>query len=370
VAQLRNHHFVPQFYLRTFGIGNSVAVYNLDRSLLVPRASIAGQAQKSRLYGKDASVEVALSDLERDVAPIIRRAIQKQELPTGPSKEDASLLYFISYQWRRTPAAGDEVETFSTKMAQAVLRFAPNIPGDAKEAIPGLRIKHENPVLFSMGIAGSLGPLLADLWKCLLVNRSPIEFITSDAPVVLHNMWAESVTHMGTTGFASAGLQLLYPLSPRHLLLMQDRDVYAFGCKQSPRVVEIRDAADVDALNAMQLSVANQNLYFSGDRATMESIDRLPRDWRQGAEKTVVVRRAVDNEGTSQIVHTFRRSSAKLRMSKLRILKKAASIPPADRGRLYRPRALEMNQLVRGRHDERYRAPSSAGPWLLVDDEK
>lgn len=369
MSSLRNHHFVPQFYLRRFGTGNSIAVFNLDHSRLIPKASIAGQCQKSRLYGKDPAVEVALSKLEADVAPVIRRAVEKQELPKFPSKEDASLLHFITYQWRRTPAAGEEVDTLTTKMAQAVLRFTSDLPDSAKAAIPGVQIKHQNPVLFSMSIASRLGPILADLWKCLLINHSAVEFITSDAPVVLHNLWAESVTHMGTTGFASAGLQVLLPLSPRHLLLLQDRDVYAFGCRQSPDRFDLRDVRDIEALNAMQLSVANQNLYFSGDAATKASIERLPREWREGTEKTVVVRRAIDEGGTSQIVHTFRRSSAKLRLSKLRIVKKAARVPVAERGRVYRPLAVAADEELHGPREARYQHPSSAGPWKLVDDE-
>jgi hypothetical protein len=62
------------------GIGNSIAAVILSRTRLTPTASIAGQYQKNRLYGRDSPVEVALSSLEGAVAPIIRRAIEKQEV--------------------------------------------------------------------------------------------------------------------------------------------------------------------------------------------------------------------------------------------------------------------------------------------------
>lgn len=370
MAQNRNHHFVPQFYLRRFGGDRSVAVFNLDQKRLIPNASIAGQCQRAHLYGKDASVESALASLEADAAPVIRRMLESLRPPVFPSAEDASLLNFITYQWARTPAAGETADALATKMARAALRFDKRLPDEARARINEFELRYRNSVLFSLDVARTMTPLLADLWKCLLVNQTGVEFITSDAPVVLHNTWAERETRMGTTGFASSGLQVLLPLSPRHLLLLFDRDVYAIGCKQAPHAYELKDQRDIEALNAMQLAVCHRNLYFSGDPATAASIDRLPGHWRQPPEAGVVVRRAVSEDGKSQIMHSFRRTQARLNLSVLRILRKARSVPADERARRHRDAAVAVDEHLRGPRAQRYRAPRSPGPWFGVADDE
>ncbi len=59
MANNKNHHFVPQFYLRRFGSNGRVALYNLDSKRHIPQASIAGQCQRAHLYGRDQRVESA-----------------------------------------------------------------------------------------------------------------------------------------------------------------------------------------------------------------------------------------------------------------------------------------------------------------------
>ncbi len=53
----KDQHYVPQFYLRNFGVGDSIALFNLKRRVHVDCASIPGQCQRAYLYGKDGPVE-------------------------------------------------------------------------------------------------------------------------------------------------------------------------------------------------------------------------------------------------------------------------------------------------------------------------
>ena len=46
MAENKNHHFVPQFYLRNFGNGGSIGLYNFSRAVHMPTASIKGQCQR------------------------------------------------------------------------------------------------------------------------------------------------------------------------------------------------------------------------------------------------------------------------------------------------------------------------------------
>src|ERR1051325_11171029 len=43
MANNKDQHFVPQFYLRNFGVGNSIGMFNIPHRRHFPRASIPGQ---------------------------------------------------------------------------------------------------------------------------------------------------------------------------------------------------------------------------------------------------------------------------------------------------------------------------------------
>ncbi len=370
MPQNKNHHFVPQFYLRRFGSGGFVAAFNLAARKHIARASIAGQCQRPYLYGKDQSVEAQLTAIEGLAARVIRDAVDDLRLPVVPSEADAALLRFLSYQWGRTPAAGAAANAMATKMARAIFKAPGVVPEDLRHHIDDVEVRHVEPVMFSLQLAASIGPTLLDLQKCILVNETGLEFITSDAPVVMHNSWCEGVTWQGTTGFASAGLQVVLPLSPRRALLLFDRDVYAVGCRQAPVAVGIKESRDVEALNAMQMSTAQNSLYYSGHAATAASIDGLPTTWWKPAEASVAVNRALDEENKSQLVHLFRRSEARLRVSFLRLLKKATRVPLKERSNKYREVAMAVDEALRGPRHERYESPASAvgKVWKTVSD--
>jgi len=371
VAQNKNHHFVPQFYLRRFGTGRFVALYNVARDHHVPTASIAGQCQKPYLYGKDQVVEKALCELEGDAARITGDMIEHLRLPATPSKEDAAVLRFISYQWGRTPAAGESANAIVTKLSRAILKAPGAVPDDLKKHIDDVQVRHADPVLFSLRLAGSLGPMLLDLYKVILINEAEIEFVTSDAPVVMHNAWCEGVTWQGTTGFASSGLQVLLPLSPRRALLLFDRHVYAVGCKQAPVTVSVKSIRDVEAINAMQMTTTQGNIYYSGEARTAASIGQLPKVQAQSAGDTVAVQRALDAEGGSQLIHLYRKVEARLPLSFLRVKKAAAGVPLRERARQHRPLALAVDEVMRGPREQQYSSPDAAvgRSWKAVQDD-
>ena len=58
------------------------------------------------------------------------------------------------------------------------------------------------------------------------------------------------------TGFSSRGLILMFPLSPRALLLLSDHEVYKVA-------KDVQGSRDVIELNLPQCFDAHDNLYFS-----------------------------------------------------------------------------------------------------------
>jgi hypothetical protein len=370
MAENRNHHFVPQFYLRRFGQSGSIALFNIDRRKHVPRASIAGQSQRPYLYGRDSVVESSLCALEGAAADAIRRAIDARTPPSALSDDHASLLKFIVCQWGRTPAAGQAMQAMTTKMARAVLKFPGTVPDDMREHIDALELRYDNPILHTLELLGPVTPVLVDLAIVILVNNTNLEFVAADSPVVLHNAWCEGVTWQGTTGFASSGLQIVLPVDPRHALLLFDREVYAVGCKQDPRCVDVGER-DVEQLNQMQMWTAQHNIYYSGDQATSACIDALSTAQRRVPEDRVVVRRALDDEQRSQIVHLFQRNDARMALSFLRVLKRKLKVPLNERARSNRTVASRIAREVIERKEgtSERRGPRPGATWTVVDDD-
>ena len=278
MASNRNHHFVPQFYLRNFGSGRAIGLYNIDRQLHVPSASIKGQCQRQYLYGRVDFAERALSELEGAAATAIAESITTDAPPQPASPEYLHVLVFLVFQWGRTPAAGAVMNPVATRMARALLKIDGGVPEEMRDEIDSVRVEYESPVTNSLRMAASMPHLLFDLKAKVLLNGTKTEFITSDSPVVLFNQWCQGVSGMGTTGFASRGLQVFLPLSPRHVLLLYDSSVYKVGSKRSLTVTAQRD---VVGINGLQLTVADDNLYYSGAPDTAGAIDRLPFQWRR-----------------------------------------------------------------------------------------
>jgi two-component sensor histidine kinase len=115
--------------------------------------------------------------------------------------------------------------------------------------------------------AAAHGTFLAmDLTMKVLINRTDVEFITSNNPVVLYNQCFEEADPGvgGNVGLANTGLQIFLPLSARHLLVLYDRKAYKVGHKKSDHS-DVSNRDDVRQFNDLQYLNCVENLYaYSG----------------------------------------------------------------------------------------------------------
>jgi hypothetical protein len=128
----KSHHFVPQFYLRNFGAGNSISVFNIASRKTIPSASIPSQCQRDYLYGKTPEVEDSLGALEGMVSGIIRAILSEQLLPLKDSEDHALLILFLSLQMSRSPKTGRSLLVMQTRLTQAIARDLPGMPPGGK----------------------------------------------------------------------------------------------------------------------------------------------------------------------------------------------------------------------------------------------
>ena len=69
-------------------------------------------------------------------------------------------------------------------------------------------------------------PLVIDLKMDLLINRSTINYVTSDNPVVFYNQLFQEKNLSRGYGWGEYGIQFIIPVSPRIAICMYDSEVY------------------------------------------------------------------------------------------------------------------------------------------------
>ena len=244
----REHHYVPRFYLRRFKSRcRRINLHNIQCHLTVKDVSIKHQCTK-RNYYRTPQIEHALSQLET------RAAIATSALCDGESDLDMDTVrQFIAAQLLRTLSQAERTATMHR-------RFQDLVGGEAIDGESGTRIqfnavKPEEFPVYNLLMSDRLARALRDL-KSIVVETTNDAFITSDNPVFKYNQYLEQVQNYGTTGLGQVGIQIFLPLSPRHVFVMYDKDVYDYVKKQPP------SETDIEGLNSLQVISAIRNLYF------------------------------------------------------------------------------------------------------------
>jgi hypothetical protein len=197
-------------------------------------------------------LEGHLSFLEGRYATLIKDAVSSQRY--DPTRFN-DLAMFMALQKTRTYKEVEMMELAEEKMMKVWLY------GKASEEVlrsvtirqPGMAAE-----LVKLGLLSSLH--LLDLKPFLVVNKSPLEFVISDTPVLETNRFVRKTYPLiSTIGLSKAGLQLFIPIGRRHGFLMHDSSAYTLPAPNDPIVLTTVGA--VDQLNRLQFLNAYQNLY-------------------------------------------------------------------------------------------------------------
>lgn len=281
MPEYKRHHYVPQFYLRNFSPDTGsverglerIALFNLDLKKHVPSTKILEQCQESYFYGQEPTLEKLFGKLEDYISPKVSEIIKTSNPPKKNSSEHFDLVNFLIFQKDRTPSSSNDIKNWAESAKKGYVDIGKK-PENLK-FLDVLQNDKTQSVLYSLGLDSTNAPVLMDLWMKVLLNKTEIEFITSDSPVVLYNQWCQGVNQVSPTGWASMGLQIFWPISPRHLMLFYDDTIYDASI-QPGKSCEIKDVKQIEQINSLQLLSVNKNLYFSGDQKTKDSINNFP----------------------------------------------------------------------------------------------
>ncbi len=296
----KQQHYVPKFYLKYFshqGLGKQISLWNGPKQIYVKDAKLADQAYENNFYGSDGFIEDTLSILESKAAIVISDIIINEHLPTEGSEDRIALYIFIMFQAERTKASAIDMDKHADSMMRFVFKDDPKF----KKYLQDIKLKLNVPAAQKLVIAAPLVPLILDLSSILIINDSIHEFITSDNPVVRYNQFLELRKWPGSgSGWSLPGLQVIFPISPKHMLFLYDKDVYSFINNENG-IIRISSLSDINWLNGLQYLVAEDNIYFSSKIDEKYAI-RMHRRWSKHRKPRITLQeyKQVSKEGDSQ----------------------------------------------------------------------
>jgi uncharacterized protein YggL (DUF469 family) len=261
MAEKKKQHYVPRFYLKLFSWGDKKAIniYNIINQKIILGGNLKNQCYEPYFYGENLDVENAFSDLEDIASRIINQIISSNSAPKLGTEEYHTILTYVLLQLSRTKYAAEAENELINKPIKYLIEKEGTL---TREELDQVQIKSNNPAALLFGTMAMIIPIAMDLMCKVLINKTNLNFITSDNPVILYNRACEQSQVFSHTGLASKGLKIIFPISPKHILLFYDEKIYKVGARKQ-RFADVVIDNDVRQFNDLQWLNALENIYFN-----------------------------------------------------------------------------------------------------------
>lgn len=274
----KNNHFVPRLYLKRFSSVSEkqIGLFNLRTRRIVKNAPIKSQCARDYFYTKDPSFEKAFGHIEGDQRALLDNIISSSSVPPPGSAARSQLSFCITFQSARTVSSAEHQDHMANEFGKAILKHHLTAEGNKEllEFLPRVRIQVPNGVMEEIVKSSRMYPLIDDMDCTLFLNETSEDFLTSDHPVAQCSSLPETSSLSRRVGFASRGLIILYPISPRVLLFLSDPGVYLVA-RNASRMATLTSRRDVMELNLAQCRQAFENLYFAAPDRVRSTLDRF-----------------------------------------------------------------------------------------------
>jgi len=281
MADTKKEHYVPRCYLRNFADEQEcIDVFDKWNLQVRKNQRILNIAMENRFY--DIDLLRILSDLDNDarqkakadilkmvglesweeIEPIIsnKKYIEKEHFAkleglyaslldqiianshngnawvlhncSALSEEEKALFsVFVSMQVIRSKNFRDSLNDGIEKLAQALvykeqMNNPDALPKDAFQIEANsefIKLQHSSMIM-DPKITLHFAEILCNHVWIIHYNKTKVPFLTSDYPIV--NIPHKFDRHLSYAGFASEGIEIAFPISPRMLLCMYDQNTY------------------------------------------------------------------------------------------------------------------------------------------------
>jgi len=290
----KNQHYMPQFYFRFFSNnGKDICIFNIDNKqhFIGP---FKNQSSKDYFYFKGSELENAFERLEHSQRESLNKLIKVRNFKALSHEEHIEILRFIAFQDTRTNYAKRGVNETTQHLVREYVK--PKMLQDeelnkkvTKEEILKVNLTYPADHLISIAIGLQTPILLSDLIPILLINKTEWDFLFSDNPIVLYNLFFYKDKFESHIGFQSPGLMIFCPLSKDLCLLLFDSKFYEFvGTREN--TFEIDKSDDIEKINKLQLYRCDKNIYYS-DNSQKDNVDKMFNDFSKTNSKREEVTR-------------------------------------------------------------------------------
>ena len=268
----KNQHYVSQFHLKNFSFeGNrkTISLFTIASNKFIGnKPPIKGQASEDYFYGKDSKLDEVLKHFEDQTSSILKKTIDSNYVPPRFSEEHSNLISFVCLLSAGTKYKEESMNDSLDSFIKYAMSLANELTVDkkyTKDVLDKFKVINKNAIDMSLETAIDVSPFIRDLKYVLLINETKLSFWTSDNPVVFYNQLLEPLHPDGSnTYYTAKGLQIFYPISPRHCFLFYDEITYGFGNKTGRKIIVDKET-DIEQINLIQYINANYNLYFNED---------------------------------------------------------------------------------------------------------
>ncbi len=251
----RNHHYIPQFYLKGFLDPNrpKEQLRVIDKikkeSFVTNPRNVGAKRDFNRVdipgMPIDA-VEKLFSEIEGEVARVLKYVEDNATLPKGTNVD--TLLYFVALLYGHNPQFRNNLSSFETTLIKQMLRVSLSNPEsyeswaqqerDAGREVPeyeeakrfaeeenfGIRYGHGHHLRYELQSVDKILSLLRHRqWSLFIAAKGTSDFVCSDRPVVLVTIGdppqnPDHPYNIGGPGLAQRDTELTMPLNSRMAL--------------------------------------------------------------------------------------------------------------------------------------------------------
>ncbi|QUO48993.1 DUF4238 domain-containing protein [Halorubrum ruber] len=271
MAEYKNQHYVPKYLLRGWTDNERVPVYNIDNKQEYPPTSISNLCSEDYFYGGP-EVEQSMDGLEDLHANVINKIRDERSFNTLSDSEVRFFCVFVLLQRTRTKQTKKETEQLIDNLAKEYIQLKvesgevdPELPSgkNALDILDDYKITHESPLSYPMLQALTGIELIIDLEVAILENKTDLEFVISDHPVVHDNPRFKYEIDKYLIGTQNRGLQIFVPFSDEVQVMLYDPAAYFVEyTNQEERKVTITSETPVEGLNDVQMINAFESIYY------------------------------------------------------------------------------------------------------------
>ena len=305
MADNKNQHYVPQFYLRNFSSDDKhIAAYHLGQGRSLGLVPIKDQCSKDYFY-KSIDVEKQLGTIEADASKIISKIIAGKYSELS-QVEQLSIRAFIMLQKSRTKHSADLIRNAASKMKALLISMKPT--EELKKLVLEIGETMRNSVDLMMDVFPELFLQSLDLSMKLLINLTDRPFITSDDPVFEYDQFLERVCDSLGYGIGSKGIEIFMPISAKLMILLYDSKIYKIGTRKTCQVM-ITQRNDVDQLNLLTILYSNKVIYYEDGTISEFELSQLAQKAKRLAfSEEMEIEKYDCVEETGEMLHTHPRN--------------------------------------------------------------